>query len=112
MTVNLWQQDFAAECSVNGIARRAARVMLTADSTGGQVQYDAAVVFFVHADAEDFCINPDGYFSETLFAGKGRRSKKREAALLQELHAAADRIASAQNGRIFWDQPLGPLRTE
>lgn len=104
--VNIYQEYFAAECLLHEIPRRAVRVMLIADSGGGQVCYQAAVNFFRHEDAEDYAIQCDGYFEQVLYAGKGRRSKKREAELLAHIREYADAIAAAQNGVILWDKPL------
>ena len=109
-TLNVYQQDFSAACDLGGVPRHAARVLLTVDSGGGQVCYKAAVNFFRHEDAEDFSIDCDGYFDTALFEGKGRRSKKREAALLSEFRTHADAIAAAQGGSIDWAAPLGAAR--
>ncbi|MBR5372092.1 MAG: hypothetical protein IK130_07740 [Oscillospiraceae bacterium] len=104
--LNLYQEYFAAECTLNEIPRRAVRVMLTAESGGGQICYKAAVNFFRHEDAEDFCIQCDGYFEQVLYQAKGRRSKKREAEYLSHIREYADALASAQNGRILWEQTI------
>ena len=104
--VNLYQAYFPAACELTGIPRRAVRVMLIAESAGGQICYKAAVSFFRHEDAEDFCIQGDGYFEQVLYQNKGRRSKKREAEYLADIRKYADALAAAQNGMIFWEQTL------
>ena len=53
-TINVYEQYFAAECTVNDVPRRAALVMLISDSEAGQIRYEAAVSFFPHRDEEDF----------------------------------------------------------
>jgi len=104
--LNLYQQYFPAECTVNGILRRAVKVMLTVESGSGQICYKAAVNFFRHEDDEDFCIQCDGYFEQILYQNKGRRSKKREAEYLGKIREYADALAAAQNGTILWEQTL------
>ena len=41
-TVNVYLQYFAAECTFNGVERRAASVMLIATSEEGQIKYEVA----------------------------------------------------------------------
>ena len=111
MTVNVWEQYFKARMNYNGTERRAALVMLTAESGQGEISYEAAVSFFPHRDLEDFAVSYDAFFSKELYSGKGRRSKKREQKLLMELRAQIDAISEEQNGSIFWDQPLREARS-
>lgn len=106
MTINVYARYYAAECTYNGVQRRAARVMLISDSENGHIRYEAAVTFFPHTDDEDFAVSYDAYSSEILYDAQGRRSKKREEKLLTALQPAADRLAAAAGGRIFWDKPL------
>ena len=80
--INVYEQYFAAEAEANGRARHAALVMLISDSEAGQIRYEAAVTFFPHDTEDDFGVSYDAYYTKTLFEGKGRRSKKREAKLL------------------------------
>lgn len=106
MDIDVYQQYFAAEGSFSGVRRRGAAVMLTASSGGGEISYTLTVSFFPHKDAEDFGISYDAAFSEVLYQGKGRRSKKREHSLLETLREKADALAAAEHAEIFWDQPL------
>lgn len=106
MDIDVYQQYFAAEGSFSGVQRRGAAVMLTASSGGGEIRYTLTVSFFPHKDAEDFGISYDAAFTEELYAGKGRRSKKREQNLLESLREHADVLAAAQHAKIFWEQPL------
>ena len=106
MTINVYEQYFAAELVANGVPRHAALVMLIADSDAGHIRYEAAVTFFPHNDEEDFAVSYDAYFSQVLYANKGRRSKKREQALLDELRSHIDELAREVGGEVFWDQPL------
>lgn len=109
--INIWQQYFKAECIASGVPRRGAAVTLTASSAAGQIRYTLTVTFFPHADAEDFCISYDAAAEMILYEGRGRRSRKREQALTESLQEHADSLAASLNGKIFWDQPLTPLRT-
>ena len=106
MTVNVYEQYFEAEATVNEVERRAAKVMLISDSEKGQITYTAAVTFFPHQDEEDYAISYDAYEEEVLFSGKGRRSKKREAKMLLGFNEVIDRISEKWNGKVFWDKPL------
>ena len=110
MTINVYEQYFAAELVANGVPRHAALVMLIADSDAGHIRYEAAVTFFPHNDEEDFAVSYDAYFSRVLYEGKGRRSKKREQQLLEELHDHINELAEEVGGVVCWDQPLGEAR--
>lgn len=110
MTINVYEQYFAAELVANGIPRHAALVMLIADSEAGQIRYEAAVSFFPHNDEEDFAVSYDAYFSKVVYENKGRRSKKREQALLEELRDHINKLAGEVGGVVCWDQPLREAR--
>ena len=105
-TVNVYLQYFAAECTFNGVERRAVSVMLVAISEEGQIKYEVAVSFFSHVSEDDFAVSYDAYFSKTLFEAKGRRSKKREQQLMETIQEEADSLAKDANGIIYWDKPL------
>ena len=106
MTVNVYERYYTAEAEFNGVPRHGALVMLVADSDAGNIKYEAAVTFFPHNDEEDFAVSYDAYFSKVLYEAKGRRSKKREEALLQTLTSEIDEIAETIGGKVLWDQPL------
>ena len=53
-TINVYEQYFEAELTFNEIKRRAAKVMLIAESECGNIRYEAAVTFFPHTDEEDY----------------------------------------------------------
>ncbi|MBR4767866.1 MAG: hypothetical protein IK088_02700 [Lachnospiraceae bacterium] len=110
MTINVYEQYFAAEHEKNGVPRKGALVMLVADSGGGEISYKAAVTFFPHRDEEDFAVSYDDYMEKELFAGKGRRSRKREAAYLKTFRDEIDALTSAEGGVVFWDEPLQDAR--
>ena len=110
MTVNTYEQYFAAEGEFSGVKRRGALVMLISDSEAGFIRYEAAVTFFPHADEEDFAVSYDAYFSKTLYEAKGRRSKKREAALLETLRGTVDELAEESGCAVRWDEPLRDAR--
>ncbi len=109
-TLNVYEQYFAAEMAFNGVPRHAALVMLIADSDAGQIRYEAAVTFFPHNDDEDYAVSYDAYFSKVLYEAKGRRSKKREQALLEQFREAIDVLAHEAGGEVYWDRPLREAR--
>ena len=110
MVINVYEQYFEAELIYNEVERRAALVMLVSDSEAGQIKYEAAANFFPHRDEEDYAVSYDAYFSKVLFEGKGRRSKKREAQLLEDFRAVIDELVAEQGGQVFWDKPLREAR--
>lgn len=105
-TLNVYEQYFSAEAEFNGVPRNGAVVMLIATSEEGNIRYEAAVTFFPHRDEEDFAVSYDAYFNKVLYEAKGRRSKKREEVLLQELQQHIDELAREAGGTVYWDQPL------
>lgn len=104
--VDVYRQYFAAECVYRGVERRGVLVTLTVTSDQGEITYEAAVTFFPHCDEEDYAVSYDAAASSVLYRARGRRSKKREAALLADFPAAADALAKTLGGCIFWEQPL------
>lgn len=106
MTLNVYEQYFAADMVANGVPRHAALVMLIADSEAGNIRYEAAITFFPHNDEEDFGVSYDAYFSCVLYENKGRRSKKREQQLFEEFRDHIDELAHEAGGVVHWDQPL------
>ena len=109
-TVNVYERYYAAEAEFNGVPRRGALVMLIADSEAGSIRYEAAVTFFPHRDEEDYSVSYDAYLSKVLYEAKGRRSKKREQALLEEFRDAIDDLAHEAGGEVYWDRPLRDAR--
>ena len=110
MTIDVYSQYFSAELTFNGVPRHAAIVRLTSDSDAGQIRYTASVSFFPHNDEEDYAVSYDAYFEKELYAGKGRRSKKREAAFLENLKENVNGLAEEAGGKVFWDRPLREAR--
>ncbi len=109
-TVNVYSQYFAAEGTFNGVQRHGALVALIADSEAGSITYEAAVRFFPHEDEEDFAVSCDAYFSRILYQAPGRRSKKREASFLADLHQTVDALCLEAGGAVLWDAPLREAR--
>jgi hypothetical protein len=109
-TINVYECYYKASLVVNGDERQGALVMLISTSEEGQFRYEAAVTFFPHRNDEDYAISYDAYFSKVLYEAKGRRSKKRESALLQKLQQHIDEIADNAGGKIFWNSPLREAR--
>ena len=106
MTINVYERYYAAEAEFNGVPRHGALVMLVAESDASNIKYEAAVTFFPHNDEEDFAVSYDAYLSKVLYEAKGRRSKKREQALLETLTSEIDKLAETIGGKALWDQPL------
>ena len=48
--------------------------------------------------------------SRVVYEGKGRRSKKRDAELMEERESVCDEIAAELDGKVFWDRPLREAR--
>jgi hypothetical protein len=109
-TVNVFEQYFSADAEFNGVPRHGAKVMLIATSEEGNIRYEAAVTFFPHSDEEDFAVPYDAYFSKVLYESKGRRSKKREEALLETFPVEIDQLADTIGGKVLWEQPLREAR--
>ncbi len=105
-TIDIYKQYFSAECTFNGVERRAAAVWLTAESDSGNIRYEVGVTFFPYQDAEDFTISYDACARKELLNTQGRRSKKRDEQYLAQVRTAADEIARSLNGTIHWDKPL------
>jgi hypothetical protein len=108
--VNVYEQYFSAKAEYNSVPRHGALVMLIADSEAGNIRYEAAVSFFPHNNEEDFAVSYDAYFSKVLYEAKGRRSKKREEALLETFQEEVDQIADTIGGKVLWEQPLREAR--
>ena len=105
--VDVYQQFFSAHCVFSDVERRAASVTLTAASDAGSIRYEVGVAFFPHTDEEDYAVSYDASAARELYAAPGRRSKKREQAMLEaDLRPAADALAQELGGEIFWDRPL------
>lgn len=110
MVTDVYQQYFKAEAVFHEVERHGASVVLTSDSEAGNIRYEAAVTFFPHNDDEDFGISYDAYFSKELYNAKGRRSKKREKAFLEDLQNTIDELIKEEGAKIFWDEPLREAR--
>ena len=110
MVIDVYSQYFAGECVFNGVERRGALVLLVSDSEAGNISYRAAVSFFPHRDAEDFAVSYDACFEKELYNAPGRRSRKREAALLETLRGEIDALAAANGASVDWTKPLGEAR--
>jgi hypothetical protein len=106
MVINVYEQYFKADGVFSDVPRKGALVMLISDSEAGFITYKAAVTFFPHRDEEDYAVSYDAYFEKELYAGKGRRSKKREAALLEDFRGHVDELAAENGARVLWDEPL------
>ena len=110
MEINVYSQYFEAAGVFSGVERRGALVLLISDSEAGMISYRAAVSFFPHRDPEDFAVSYDAYFEKELYRAAGRRSKKREAALLETLQEVIDGLAAANGASVDWARPLGEAR--
>ena len=110
MEINVYSQYFEALGDFNGVERRGALVLLISDSEAGTISYRAAVSFFPHRDAEDFAVSYDAFFEKELYRASGRRSRKREAAMLATLHEEIDALAAQHDAAVHWEKPLGESR--
>ena len=108
--IDVYEQYFAADCVANGRPRHGAVVKLTATSDAGRITYEASVSFFPHDDPEDFAVSYDAFVSRVLYDAPGRRSKKREAVLMESFREQADALAASLEGTIFWEEPLAEAR--
>ena len=104
--IDVYKQYFNGECVYNEVERKAVVVTLTATSDCGNIMYEVGISFFPHRDAEDFAISYDAYASKEIFNDKGRRSKKRDARMMEQVKEVADALAEEMNGVIYWDKPL------
>jgi hypothetical protein len=109
-TINVFEQYYSADAEFNGVPRHGAMVMLVATSEEGNIRYEAAVTFFPHHDEEDYAVSYDAYFSKVLYEAKGRRSKKREEALLKEFQQHIVELALDAGGTVYCDKPLREAR--
>jgi len=105
-SVNVYEQYLSADADFNGVPRHGALVMLIATSEEGNIRYEAAVSFFPHNEDDDFAVSYDAYFSKVLYEATGRRSKKREQALMEEFRQHIDELAETIGGKVLWDKPL------
>lgn len=110
MEINVYSQYFEAQGVFSGVERRGALVLLVSDSEAGNISYRAAVSFFPHRDEEDFAVSYDAYFEKELYRAPGRRSRKREAALLETLPAEIDALAADHGATVDWTRPLSEPR--
>ena len=110
MVIDVYKQYFEASCVFNGVERHAAVITLTSDSEAGNISYVAAASLFPFNDPEDFAVSYDAVVSAEMFSGKGRRSKKREAKLMENLQHTIDESAASIEGKVFWDKPLRPAQ--
>ena len=108
--IDVYQQYFAADGVWNGVPRHGASVKLTATSDAGMITYETSVSFFPHNDPEDFAVSYDAYFSKVLTEGKGRRSKKKDAACLEMVRDAVNELAGTAGSTVCWEQPLTEAR--
>ncbi len=108
----IYEQYFAASHPGNGTPRHGARTALIASTGGGMIRYEAALCFFPHETDDDFRISYDIYASRVIYEAKGRRSKKREAKLLEGIRSVFDEIAAELGGEVFWEKPLIDARYE
>lgn len=105
-TVDVYRQYFSAQCTFDGVERRAAAVWLTAESDSGIIRYEVGVTFFPHQNDEDFAISYDACVLKELLRTQGRRSKRRDEQYLAQVQTTADEIAASLKGIIHWDKPL------
>lgn len=106
MVLSVYSQYFRAEGTCNGTPRRAALVSLQSDSEAGHIKYSVNITLFPFRDDSDYAVTYDAFASETLYDGKGRRSKKKEAAYMEGFRERINALAAGLGGRVLWDKPL------
>ncbi|MBQ6425410.1 MAG: hypothetical protein IJK14_00395 [Clostridia bacterium] len=106
MVVTVYERYYVADAEFSGVRRNGALVKLISDSEAGSITYIAEVTFFPHADEEDYAVSYDACFEKELFSGKGRRSRKKEAAYLEQLVETIDQLAEEHGASVRWDEPL------
>lgn len=104
--IDVYKQYLSGECVYNEVERKAVVVTLTATSDCGNIMYEVGISFFPHRDEEDFAISYDAYASKEIYNAKGRRSKKRDAQMLERVKDVASALAEEMQGIIYWDKPL------
>lgn len=104
--IDVYKQYFNGECVYNEVERKGVVVTLTATSDCGNIMYEVGISFFPHRDEEDFGISYDAYASKVIFNEKGRRSKKRDAQMLEQVREVASALADELGGTIDWEKPL------
>ena len=110
MEINVFSQYFEAKGTFSGVECKGALVLLISDSEAGTISYRAAVSFFPHRDPEDFAVSYDACFEKELYKAPGRRSRKREAALLETLKDEIDALAAENDAEVDWSHPLNEAR--
>lgn len=111
MEINVYSQYFEATATFSGVERWGAWVLLISDSDAGTITYKAAVTFFPHTTPDDFAVSYDAYLEKELYRAPGRRSRKREAALLETLRAEIDALAASHDALVEWTRPLTDPKT-
>ena len=104
--IDVYQQYFSGECVFNEVERKAVTVTLTATSDAGNIMYEVGISFFPHRDEEDYAISYDAYASKVILNESGRRSKKRDEQMLEQVKDVAGALAEELGGIIYWDKPL------
>lgn len=108
-TIDVYQRYYKGFLYFN-TKRHAVSVKLTAETDNGMITYEVSVNFFPHKDEEDFAISYDACYTDVIYSGKGRRSKKREEVFLKSLKETADALAKRAGCLIYWDKPLSDER--
>ncbi|MBR5800428.1 MAG: hypothetical protein IKY23_10260 [Lachnospiraceae bacterium] len=104
--IDVYKQYFSGECVYNGVERKGVLVTLTATSDSGNIMYEVGISFFPHRDEEDYAISYDAYASKVILNESGRRSKKRDEQMLEQVKDVASALAEELGGVIYWDKPL------
>ena len=104
--IDVYKQYFSGECVYNGVERKGVLVTLTATSDSGNIMYEVGISFFPHRDEEDYAISYDAYASKVILNESGRRSKKRDEQMLEQVKDVAIALAEELGGVIHWDKPL------
>lgn len=104
--IDVYQQYFQADCLFNDLPRKGVMVSLTYTYEEGTTKYEVNISFFPYRDPEDMAITYDAFASKVIYEAQGRRSKRREAAFLEELPLHGNELAQEMGGTIYWDKPI------
>jgi len=107
--LDVYRQYFHAHGIYNAVQRRAANVKLTLyKDTDGICEYRISASLFRFEDEEDFLDGSDAMVSRAVLTGLKRRSKKKEAQLLEGLSKQIDELLPqlGEGTVIYWDKPL------
>lgn len=104
--ISVYEQFFGADYLFEDMNYKGVVTSLVATSDAGHISYEVKITFFPYQSEDDFVIPFMATSTKIIYDAPGRRSKKRETALMEDFRKHADELAGAVNGTIYWDKPL------